>query len=152
MPPRRHAGLRRGRRRSLSVMPFGWPCRFVVVQGQANPALKVALGSDSSAVDVHVTAIPPPLHDYSLTARAFQRGIVEARVDAAHEPVSTHADTHLPSNHEDDTAEHPLLFDVDGASEGRPHAAHQSIFRRHCGFSPRATSDRARCRSRCRTM
>src|SRR2546428_174189 len=102
----RHVGLRRGRRRSLSIIPLGWPRRLVVVQGQANPALKVALGSDSPAVDVHVTAIPPPLHDYSPTAGAFQRGIVEARVEAAHEPVSTHADAHLPANHEDDAAEH----------------------------------------------
>jgi hypothetical protein len=46
------------------------------------------------------------------TAFAFQQSAEDRRVDAAHDSLGPHADTHLIADHEGDAAKHSLLFEA----------------------------------------
>ncbi|HEY7211911.1 MAG TPA: hypothetical protein VH477_16685 [Bryobacteraceae bacterium] len=70
---------------------------------------------------VDVPSILSSLHHDRPTAFTFQSGIVNRRIDAAHNSVSTDADTHPISDHERDAAEHPLLLDIDAAVKSSSH-------------------------------
>jgi hypothetical protein len=55
--------------------------------------------------DVDIASVLSPLHHHRPAALAFQGSIVDFGVDAAHDSVLTHADTHLPTDHERDAPE-----------------------------------------------
>jgi len=92
------------------------PCLVVVVQRQPNPVVKLALGSHSLSVDINIPSVMSSLHDHGLATPASQRSIVDRRVDAAHDSLPAHTDTHLSPDHERDTAKHPLFLDLSSVS------------------------------------
>jgi hypothetical protein len=56
----------------------------------------------------------------------LQRGLMESRINAAHDAPSTDADTHPSVHHKRNAAEHLLFLNISGA-EGRTHAIYQSV-------------------------
>jgi hypothetical protein len=70
---------------------------------------------------MHISSVLSPFHYHCPAAFTFQGAVVKGRVDAAHNSVSTDADTHLPSNHENDAAEHLLFLNLDGTSKSNSH-------------------------------
>src|SRR5262249_36421636 len=82
-------------------------------------------------VDVHIATVLSPLHDQGPAAFAFQHGVVDGRVDAAHDSVRPRADAHLPADHERDAAEHSFFFDAWKAFQACLHTDHQSVVAWH---------------------
>ncbi len=93
----------------------------VIIQRQANPIIEITLIFHRICIYMHVSSVRSPFHYHSPAAFTFQHGVVKGRVDAAHNSVSTDADTHLPSNHESDAAKHPLFLNVNGAAKSNSH-------------------------------
>src|SRR5215469_5285626 len=112
---------------------------LVVVEREPNPIVKVALCFHSICLDVYIASVLPALHHHGPATFALKRGVMDCRIDAAHDSVPTHADTHPSSHHESDTAKHPLFFDTGSAREGCPYPLRQYIVVWHTWSSSSAT-------------
>src|SRR3974377_943903 len=88
----------------LSSFAFCGPSLVVVVQSQPNPVGKLVFGSQGFSVDINIASVRSPLHDHGLATSAFERCLVDLRIDAAHDSLPTHTDTHLSPDHERDAA------------------------------------------------
>src|SRR6266480_5822854 len=102
-----------------SILTEGWSSARglgprVVVQREPDPVVEVSLGLDRRGSNVHPAAVFTPLHDHRAGPFPLQRGVVQGRIDAAHDPALADADAHLAADHERHAAEHPLLLEAGG--------------------------------------
>src|SRR5580765_5770859 len=86
-------------------------------------------------MNVNVALIWTTFHDDRLAPFPFDGRAVRSGIDAAHDPCGARGHAEVSANHEPNTSEHLLLFDLRNSSEGCADAVHKVLIGRafRCG-------------------